>query len=199
MTIAAIRTVLIPVFLLLMAVAVGAVAATPIEGGGAGTIEQSVKEQGINASVLYNFAKYIKWPEGAFENEQSPVMVFIIGGGLKKESLESLNGRMVGKRNVVIKEIDPQSISKESCGSCHILFISETDTISFKNIRGLFENKNVLTVSNIPGFSRNGGMIELYRERNSTKFTINIDAVNREGLQISSRLLRLAKIVKDPA
>lgn len=196
MTIASIRTVLIPVFLLV--IAVGAVAA-PITGEEAGTVEKSADEHGINASFLYNFAKYIKWPDSAFEDEKSPVTVFIIGDGLKRESLESLNGKMVGKRNVVIKEIDPQSISKEDRKACHILFISETDTISFKNILSVFENRNVLTVSDIPGFSLNGGMIELYRDRNSTKFTINIDAVNREALQISSRLLRLAKIVKDPA
>src|SRR5439155_15331719 len=44
--------------------------------------------------------------------------------------------------------------------------------------------------------SRNGGMIRLIKEANKVRFRINVDAVNRGGLKISSKLLQLAELVR---
>ena len=55
----------------------------------------------------------------------------------------------------------------------------------------------VLTVSDGKGFSQAGGIIELYVEGGRMRFAINVDAAERSGLRLSSRLLGLAKVVRD--
>jgi hypothetical protein len=55
----------------------------------------------------------------------------------------------------------------------------------------------VLTVSDGKGFSHASGIIELYVEAGRMRFAINVDAVERSGLRISSRLLGLAKVIRN--
>ena len=55
----------------------------------------------------------------------------------------------------------------------------------------------VLTVSDGKGFSQAGGIIELYVEGGRMRFAINVDAAERSGLRLSSRLLGLAKVIRD--
>ena len=55
----------------------------------------------------------------------------------------------------------------------------------------------MLTVSDSKGFSRADGIIELYAEGSRMRFAINVDGLARSGLRLSSRLLGLARIIKD--
>ena len=55
----------------------------------------------------------------------------------------------------------------------------------------------VLTVGDGKGFSHAGGIIELFVEGGKMRFAINMDAAERAGLHLSSRLLGLAKVVRD--
>jgi hypothetical protein len=54
----------------------------------------------------------------------------------------------------------------------------------------------VLTISDGKGFAEAGGMIELYVEEGRMRFAINMGATERSGLHLSSRLLRLAKVIR---
>jgi hypothetical protein len=54
----------------------------------------------------------------------------------------------------------------------------------------------VLSVSDGKGFSQSGGIIELYVEGGRMRFAINVDAAERSGLHLSSRLLGLAKVMR---
>ena len=58
------------------------------------------------------------------------------------------------------------------------------------------KDARVLTVSEIDGFAQQGGIINFISERNKVRFEINPDAARRLGLNISSELLKLAKVVK---
>ena len=46
-------------------------------------------------------------------------------------------------------------------------------------------------------FTEVGGIIRLYQEGNNLRIEINIDAAERAGLKISSKLLSLAKVIHD--
>jgi hypothetical protein len=52
-------------------------------------------------------------------------------------------------------------------------------------------------VGEAAGFAARGGMINLTREQNKLRFEVNIDATGETRLRISSKLLSLAKIVKN--
>ena len=47
------------------------------------------------------------------------------------------------------------------------------------------------------GFAERGGIINLAREENKFRFEVNVHAAAQTRLKISSKLLNLARIVKD--
>ncbi len=55
-----------------------------------------------------------------------------------------------------------------------------------------------LTVGETSGFLTQGGMIRFFLENNRVRFSINQTIAESAGLQISSRLLRLARSVSRP-
>jgi hypothetical protein len=57
----------------------------------------------------------------------------------------------------------------------------------------------ILTVGDVPGFCESGGAVNLDVVESRVKLEINVDATARSGLQVSSKLLSLARIVHDSA
>ena len=57
----------------------------------------------------------------------------------------------------------------------------------------------ILTIGETPGFAARGGIINLTLEDNKVRFEVNIGAAKQANLNISSRLLALAKIVPQGA
>jgi hypothetical protein len=80
---------------------------------------------------------------------------------------------------------------------CHLLFVADGETRrSSEGLVGVVALP-VLTVSDRKDFARADGIIELYAEEGRMRFAINVDGVARSGLRLSSRLLGLAKIIRD--
>ena len=81
--------------------------------------------------------------------------------------------------------------------TCHLLFIADAERRRATDGLSAVKALQVLTVSDAKDFANTGGMIEFYLEGGRMRFAINVDAVDRSGLHLSSRLLGLAKIVRD--
>lgn len=56
----------------------------------------------------------------------------------------------------------------------------------------------ILTVSESREFPRLGGIINFYVEQQRVRFEIAIAAADRAGLKLSSKLLSLGRLVRDP-
>jgi hypothetical protein len=54
----------------------------------------------------------------------------------------------------------------------------------------------VLSVGEINGFAEQGGMVNLLLANKTVKIEINQAAAEQAGLQISAKLLKLARLVK---
>ena len=80
---------------------------------------------------------------------------------------------------------------------CHLLFVSRSEEKNLPEILAKIKNWNTLTVSDMEGFAQSGGVINFVTVEKKIRFEINLDAAERADLKISSKLLRLAKIVKD--
>ena len=81
--------------------------------------------------------------------------------------------------------------------SCHILFISPSEKNNFSTIISSLKDSNTLTVSDFKDFAKSGGTMNFYIKKNNVKIEINIDAAERAGLKISSKLLKIAKVIRD--
>jgi hypothetical protein len=152
-----------------------------------------VREYGIKAAYLLNFAKLTEWPSGTFASHENAFIIGILGNDPFGRRLDLLRDRTVGGRRVVIKSID--NISESS--ACDLLFIASSESDRLQQIIAYVRKKPVLTVSDIAGFENSGGIIAFFLKDDHVRFRINIDAARRANLNISSHLLELAEIVRE--
>ncbi len=83
----------------------------------------------------------------------------------------------------------------EDLQGCQLVFISKSESRRIDSILPVLGSHPVLTVSEVEGFARQGGVIAFYQDGKKVRFEINIGAAQRIGLKMSSELLRLGKIV----
>lgn len=154
--------------------------------------EESIsKEYLVKAAFIYNFARFTDWPEESFSGSDDPLVLVIIGKDPFEKAIESIADRRVQGRTLRIKRITlPEEIDR-----CHMLFISTSEKDRLPEILEKIKNRPVLTIGEMEGYAASGGMINFSVIKNKIRFEINIDVAKRSGLQISSKLLRLAKII----
>lgn len=144
----------------------------------------------IKAAFLLNFAGFVEWPPGAFASAADPIVIGIYGADPFGVFLDRLlESEMVCGRTLVVRRFAPGATP----AGCHILFISESEARSLGAVLQRVRRQPVLTVSNLSGFTQNGGMIQLLTERGRIRFQINQRAAESVGLTLSSRLLRLSR------
>jgi hypothetical protein len=158
--------------------------------------EADLNEYQIKAAFLFNFAKFIEWPEGTYSNAQSPFIVCIFGKDPFGKILdEALAGKSMNNHPVtILRARDEMSLRR-----CQMVFVSSSESGIYSEILEKVRGASVLLVGETDGFAAAGGMIEFLLEDNHVRFAINPDATRRAGLKCSSSLLALARIVHDAA
>ncbi|MFQ5708970.1 MAG: YfiR family protein [bacterium] len=154
----------------------------------------NVSEYQVKAAFLYNFAKFVDWPKEVIADSSKPIIIGILGKdpfGLDLD--QTIAGETVKGRKLVVKRFH-QIADLEFC---HILYISPSEKKNLAKIIEKVKNSSVLSVSEVKRFAEEGGIINLFNENNKVRFEINVQAAERAGLRISSRLLRLATIIGD--
>ncbi|HMT28818.1 MAG TPA: YfiR family protein [Bacteroidia bacterium] len=150
-----------------------------------------ISEYEVKAVFIYNFTKFISWPEAAFSSPSEPFIIGIIGSN-------PFDGYLT---NVVANEkVDTHPIeikvfnSIKEIDKCHILYIQSNDVDFIRKVLTTIGNTSVLTVNESDIFSRLGGHIRFLKENNKIRFQINTNSAKNSKLQISSKLLSIAKI-----
>ena len=153
----------------------------------------------IKAGFIYNFAKFVEWPATAFTEAESPIVIGVIGvdpfGSLIDRIVED---KKIGSHGFVVKRFKWGKDLKE-LKDCKILFISPSERAHIDEILQLVKGLPILTVGETPGFAERGGMIRFTLEDNRVRFEVNVEAARQADLNISSRLLTLAKIISPSA
>jgi hypothetical protein len=170
-------------------VAVGLVQAAAYAQAPASPIEASVK-----AVFLFNFSKYVTWPatRGISERSPSEIRVCVTGSDAFFDLLKAaVNGEDVGGRPLVPVALD----GLDDAPSCQILFVGDVTTADARAWLTAVRGRQVLTVGE--GNLTDDIVIAFVRDDNRVRFDINRAAAGRRGLNISSKLLRLARQVRE--
>ena len=77
-------------------------------------------------------------------------------------------------------------------------FVSTSEKRRMGDILQRAGGSSILTVSDVEGFCEKGGIIELLVSDDRLRFEVNLAEARRTHLQLSSKLLALAKLVRDP-
>lgn len=149
-------------------------------------------EYDVKAAYLYNFGKFVKWPESSTKGPQ--FLICVLGEDPFNGALEStVAGEKVNDKSAVVVHLD----ATRNASACNILFISRSEERRARRILDSIDITGTLTVSDIPGFlDDERGMIEFVNQGGRIRFNINLGAVQQAGLTMSSELLKVASYVK---
>jgi hypothetical protein len=151
-------------------------------------------EYQIKAAFIYNFTKFVEWPNDAFSSASDPMVIGILGDDPFGNALDqAVKGKSVDGHRLVIKRFPkPKDIDK-----CHILFVCASESRRIDKAIDAVRGSCALTVGESDEFAQRGGIIGFTLADNRIALEINVDAEKRERLKISSKLLKLARIVRD--
>lgn len=149
------------------------------------------REYLVKAAILYNFAKFARWPRTAFDHDESPLRLCVLGDDPFGHALASIEGKQINDRRLQTTIIADAAEARR----CHILFVSDPEQATMKPLIAAIGAQPVLTVADQPGFALAGGMINLKTVDNRSQFDVNLGAAERAGLTLSAKLLRLATSV----
>ncbi len=152
---------------------------------------QSATASELKAALLINFARFAVWPDIQAE---APLTLCVFGDDRVADALlVSVRGQKIDKHVLVVSTLSAGAPVR----GCHVLFLSGSELWRSGPLLESARLLPVLTVSDGSTFARSTGMIELFTESGRIRFAVNVDAVQRSKLALSSRLLGLAKVVRD--
>ena len=154
----------------------------------------AVDEYTVKAVMLFNFSQFVEWPSNAFADAKAPLIIGVLGddpfnGGLDRV----LAGKSAGSHPLqAVHFSSPSEVTH-----CHILFVAASSQGLLAAAQEKLSGVSVLTVGEKEDFVTSaGGVARLYTEDGHIRVEINRTNANKASLHISSKLLKLAKIVQ---
>lgn len=148
-------------------------------------------EYKVKAAYLYNFTKFITWPE-----KTSPTFnICIIGGDPFGDLLTPLESKTALDKPIRLFRFDSAKQAKD----CDIAYFENADQRTDLALAGVLlvgTLKKALTVSSQPFFAESGGMIGFVLDDTKVKLHINLKALRQSGLGISAKLIEVATLVE---
>jgi hypothetical protein len=145
----------------------------------------------VKAAFVLNFLKFVTWP--AVPASESPIDVVVLGADdLAQAITHASTGQQIAGRAIVVRSVRKTS---DIGDSPHLLFIGASERDRLPVLLRQLEGRPVLTVGDAAGYGSAGVVLNFYTSDSRIRFEANTTAAARAGLQISSHLLRLARIV----
>jgi hypothetical protein len=164
------------------------VAAITLTGGLA--FAQDVTQPSLKAAFIYNFAKFIEWPADVLAAGE-PFVFCVVGDTAVGRALErAVTNRVLAGRNLTVSYVAAAGPAL----MCHILYVSGVPIEQAVRLAAGLRDEPVLTVSDLEGFTDGGGVVQLFFDRGQLRFIIHKEFARRSGLQISAKLMGLAKL-----
>jgi hypothetical protein len=164
-------------------------AATPTRAQASPSVEYQVK-----AAFLFNFARFVEWPSDGFQGEKDPIILCVFRYDPFGSALdEIIQGKTINKREVMARRVNELPDLK----TCQLVFVSQREEKRLSEVLSSLTGASALVVGESDGFAERGGGIQFFLEASKLRFAVNLDAIHRARLTVSSKLLALARIVHD--
>jgi hypothetical protein len=149
-------------------------------------------EYEVKAAFLFNFTKFVEWPDSSFRDAQAPLVIGIVGDDPFGDSLPRIvAGQKAQGRSISIVKYRRGDDLRHT----HVLFIGASERQHSAEILSGLQDASVLTVSDIDGFAEAGGVMQFVIQENRVHFIVNLDAATQSKLRVSSKLLVLARVI----
>ena len=179
--------------LVALALAVAVIAPAGLAPAQPGLAQESTPlERRVKAAFLYKFAGYVEWPASAFHGPGEPLVIGVLGDDPLATDLERLvRGRTSAGRPVLVRWIEDAAAP----GNVHLLFIGRREHHRAAEVLRAVRQRPVLIVTESHDALEEGSMINFVIDEGRVRFEVNLEAVDRNGLALSSRLLTVARNV----
>lgn len=147
----------------------------------------------LKAAYLYNFAKLTYWPTPKAEHQDQRLVICTSASDTFTQTLKDFSDKPIAGRSVQVVALGMLS----DVDFCHMVFVDKAHSQSWLK-QGNKIHKGQLLVGEFPGFIDNGGVINFFLEGDKLRFEISLSNAQQHGLQLSSRLLKLARVRQAP-
>jgi hypothetical protein len=154
--------------------------------------QQKPTQYQVEATYLYNFSQFVAWPPSAAATANS-FNICVLGQDPFGPALANiLPGETIGGKSIAATRIR----TPEEAANCRVLFISSSESGRLKEILTVLRGASVLTVSDLPEFTRRGGIVQFLLVEDRVRFEVNLAAAERARLTLSSELLKVATTIR---
>jgi len=169
-----------------MMLAAGMAVAAPVAPAAAAAQPSAPSQLDVQAVYLFDFAKFVRWPEGA---EHSTLTICVAGQKGYVDALTRLvKGEHIDSRPLAVRAVQtPADVT-----GCDILFLGILVKDQEAALLAATVDKPVLTVSDIPGFLESGGIIQFLVIDKRVRFSVDLHSATHSGSGLSSELLKVA-------
>lgn len=173
----------------------------PLGGSASARAQQAAQESTeyvVKAAAINHFVtRYVKWPESAYKTKTDPFVVAVLGKDPFGKSLaEALKGKSVGEHPIKLVNF----ASSAELEHCQLIFVPVAGEKQLPKLLEFYKDKHVLIVAeSTAAVAQGGAHIATNIENAKLRLSINPAAAKRAKLELSSELLKLARIVPDPA
>jgi uncharacterized protein DUF4154 len=156
--------------------------------------DRGATEYQVKAVYLYNFARFVTWPDSAFVSPTSPLTLCVLGDDPFGAALDqALANETVGGRSLAARRI----ANADAAAACQVLFVNAGAASTHVALLRTLRDRPILTVGDDEAFPTAGGMVGFRLEEDTVHITVNQGALREAGLTMSSQLLRIARLVPE--
>lgn len=143
----------------------------------------------IHAMMVYNFIKYIQWPD---QNDGGEFVIGVYGDNNVFKTLhEWYDGKPKGAKKFLIKNLN----SSSEAASCHVVYLAKSKNKEFENVKTEVQGKPVLCVTDGNGLGQKGSAINFKVVDGKLKFELNQSTLAENNLKASSQLSSMAIVL----
>lgn len=149
------------------------------------------KEYVVKAAISLNLARFTEWPDSALGANSQSINLCVLGNKTVQQAFAQMDKKTLGKRFLnVIHMTQPINLEQ-----CNMIYVSDLDRISTIKLLSGIAGQPKLSIGEQDDFLEQGGMANLEMKEGKISIQVNLEAVTRSGIKISSRVLALTTIV----
>jgi hypothetical protein len=143
----------------------------------------------IHSAMLYNFIKYVQWPN---EGDAGEFVVGVLGDDNVFNTLKQwYDGKPKGSKKYVIKKLGTAT----EAGDCNVVYVGKSKNKEFEAIKTTITGKSILTITDGNGMAQKGSCINFKVIDGKLKFELNQAAVSSYNLKVSGQLTSMAILI----
>ena len=151
-------------------------------------------ERRVKAAFLYKFLGYAEFPADAFPGPGAPLTIGVVDADdLAEELARIVSGRTVGNRGIAVRRLAESEIG----APVHMLFVGGIDAGRVGRL--LRQAGALLVVTESENALPQGSAINFHIVDERVRFDVALDAAEKNGVKLSSRLLTVANHVQKGA